>query len=149
MVTAAAEVVTAVFTAVAAIAGIGAVAAAVRARGTAASAKTTAKDANAIARGARDVATKSNEIAVEANRISNQAVQDAQHARLEVIWHNMLKAVNQFLNFNLSREDISPALNELRVSAAAGRRVGVGRTRQVKSKCCLRRFAVTATSSTG
>lgn len=112
-----ADLLTAAFTAVAAIAAIAAAVIAGRARGTSASANTTAKDANAIARDARDAATKSNEIAAEANKISTQAVQDSRNARLEVIWHNMLKAVNRFLNINPRREDISPALNELRVSA--------------------------------
>lgn len=112
-----ADVVTALFTAVAAIAAIAAVVVAVRARGTSASANTTAKDANAIARGARDAAETSNEIATKANKISNQAIQDAREAQLKVTWHDMLRAVNRFLNINPSTEDIGPAFTEMRVSA--------------------------------
>lgn len=112
-----ADVVTAVFTAVAAIAAIAAVVAAGKARGTSASANITAKDANAVARDARDTAKLANEIATEANKIANQAVQDARDAQLKIIWHDMFRAVNRFLNINPSAEDMGALLNELRLSA--------------------------------
>lgn len=108
---------TALFTAIAAAAAIYAAVVAARAHGTSATANTVARDANTVARDARDAADEANKIAQEANKISNLAVQDARDARVEVIWHNMLKAVNRFLNFHPGREDIGPPLTELRVSA--------------------------------
>lgn len=101
---------------VAAIAAIVSAVIANRAHSTSASANTTAKDANSIARGARTAAQESNAIAEKANELSNQAIQDAREAQLDVIWQDIIRSVNTFLNINPVTEDIGNAFSELRLS---------------------------------
>lgn len=70
------------------------------------------------ARKANGIAMKANDRADRANAIAESALEDARQARLDSVWDEAVRALNDLLTFNFSgaTEDVGPRLASARIS---------------------------------